>query len=42
MNRIYNWYNGLSKQIRDSIIISTTIVGTLSTVLSIFGISLGD
>ena len=42
MNRIYNWYNGLSKQIRDSIIISTTVVGTISTNLSILGISLGD
>ena len=42
MNKIYHWYNNLSKQVRDSIIISTTIVGVVSTVLSIIGISLGD
>jgi len=42
MKKIYHWYNNLSKQVRDSIIISTTIVGVVSTVLSIIGISLGD
>lgn len=42
MNRIYNWYNGLSKQVRDSIIISATLIGMISTILSILGISLGD
>lgn len=42
MKKIYNWYNALSKQVRDSIIISTTIVGVISTILSILGISLGD
>ena len=42
MNRIYKWYNSLSKQIRDSIIISVTILGMISTILSILGISLGD
>lgn len=42
MSKIYKWYNGLSTQIRDSITISITIVGTISTVLSILGISLGD
>lgn len=42
MKRIYNWYNNLSKQVRDSIIVSTTVVGLISTILSILGISLGD
>ncbi len=42
MKKIYKWYNSLSKQIRDSIIISMTIVGMISTILSIIGISLGD
>lgn len=42
MKRIYNWYNSLSKQVRDSIIVSTTVVGLISTILSILGISLGD
>lgn len=40
MNKIYQWYNGLSKRIRDSIIISMAIVGAISTVFSILGISL--
>lgn len=42
MARIYNWYNNLPKRIRDSIIISATLVGMISTILSILGISLGD
>lgn len=42
MNQIYRFYLRLPKQIRDSIIISTTIIGTISTILSILGVSLGD
>lgn len=42
MNKIYKWYHGLSKQVHDSIAISVTVVGLLSTILSILGISLGD
>lgn len=42
MSKIYKWYTGLSKRVRDSIIISATLVGTISTILSILGISLGD
>lgn len=42
MSKIYKWYTGLSKRARDSIIISATLVGTISTILSILGISLGD
>lgn len=42
MGKIYKWYNKLSKQVHDSIAISVTVVGMLSTILSILGISLGD
>lgn len=42
MKKIYNWYNGLLQQVRDSIAVSATIVGLISTILSILGISLGD
>lgn len=42
MSKIYKWYNGLSKRVHDSIAISVTGVGMLSTILSISGISLGD
>lgn len=42
MSKIYKWYTGLSKRVRDSVIISATLVGTISTILSILGISLGD
>ena len=42
MGKIYKWYNKLPKQVHDSIAISVTIVGMISTILSILGISLGD
>ena len=42
MKRVYEWYFNLSKRIRDSIIVAITIVGFISTLLSILGISLGD
>ena len=42
MKKIFIWYNNLSKRIQDSIQISVAIVGLISTVLSILGISLGD
>ncbi len=42
MRKIYKWYTGLSKRVRDSVIISATLVGTIATILSILGISLGD
>ena len=42
MKRVYNWYTNLSQQVKDSITISITIVGLISTILSILGISLGD
>lgn len=42
MNKIFNWYNNLSKQVRDSVIISATLIGMISTLLSILGVSLGD
>lgn len=42
MKKIYNWYNSLLQQVRDSITVSITVVGLISTILSILGISLGD
>lgn len=42
MDKIYKWYYGLSKQLRDSVIISVAILGAISTILSILGISLGN
>ncbi len=42
MDRIYRWYTDLPKQVRDSIIIPATLVGMISTILSILGISLDD
>ncbi|MEG0593904.1 MAG: DUF6430 domain-containing protein [Christensenella sp.] len=42
MSKIYRWYNGLSKRVRDSVIISATLGGAISTILSILGVSLGD
>lgn len=42
MSRIHKWYTSLSKRVRDSIFISASLVGVISTVLSILGVSLGD
>ncbi len=42
MRKIYNWYINLSQQTRDSITLSVTVVGLISTILSVLGISLGD
>ena len=42
MSKVYEWYNSLSKQIRDSIGVTTTLVSIISSVLSIIGISLGS
>ena len=42
MKKIYNWYNSLSQQVRDSITVTVAIVVLISTILSILGISLGD
>lgn len=41
MKRIYNWYNNLLQQVRDSITVTVAVVGLISTILSILGISLG-
>lgn len=41
MKKIYNWYNDLLQQVRDSITVTVAIVGLISTILSILGISLG-
>ncbi len=42
MRKIYKWYNRLSKRTHDSIAISVTLVGMVSTLLTILGISLGS
>ncbi len=42
MNKIYKWYNCLSKRIRDSIMASVTIAGLISTICTIFGISMSN
>lgn len=42
MKKLYFWYNSLPTRIQDSIVISATLMGLISTVLSIMGISLGD
>lgn len=39
MSIIHRWYTSLSKRVRDSIFISASVVGMISTVLSILGIS---
>ena len=41
-DKFYHWYNSLSKQVRDSIIITANIISAISIILSILGISLGD
>lgn len=42
MKKIFSWYSNLPKRVRDSIVISISVVGMFSTILSIVGISLGD
>lgn len=42
MDKIYKWYNTFSKRVRDSIMISITVVGLISTICTIGGISLSD
>lgn len=42
MNKIFRWFHNLSKRNRDSIYFAAAIVGGLSTMLSILGVSFGD
>lgn len=42
MRKIYNIYKKLSKQIRDSLSITIVLIGSLSTVMSIVGITLKE
>ena len=42
MKRIFSWYNSLTKRNRDSISISVFLVGFISTICTILGVSLGD
>lgn len=42
MKRVFNWYNSLTKRTRDSISISVFLVGFISTICTILGVSLSD
>lgn len=42
MRKLFVCHKKLSKRIRDSLILSLTVVGAISTVLSIWGVSLAD
>lgn len=42
MKKIYKWYTNLSKRLKDSLVFSISLVGCISTFLSIIGISLAD
>ncbi len=39
---MWKWYNRLSNQIRTSVGISATVVGLISTIMSVIGVSLND
>lgn len=42
MKRLFKWYNSLAKRTRDSISFSVFLVGFISTICTILGVSLGD
>lgn len=42
MSRMYRWWNGLSRRIRDSFYYSVAIVGFVATLFTVIGISLED
>lgn len=42
MDKIYRWYCNLSKRVQDSIAISVTTIGLISTVCTILGVSLSE
>lgn len=42
MKKLYEWFHGLPKQIRDSTVFSMSVVGFVSTLFTILGISLED
>ncbi|MBO4484434.1 MAG: hypothetical protein J5738_03505 [Lachnospiraceae bacterium] len=42
MKKVFNFCNMLSKQIRDSIYIAITVIGAISTVMSIIGLSINN
>lgn len=42
MNKAYKWWNGLSRQIRDSFYYSVAFVGFVATLFTVIGISLND
>lgn len=42
MKKIWKWYNSLSNRIRNSVTISVTTVGLISTIMSVIGVTLRD
>lgn len=42
MKKVFDKYNNLPKRIQDSIVIAATFVGSISTILSVLGLSLDD
>lgn len=42
MRKIYKWYSKLTKRVKDSIIITMSSIGVISTILSVLGLSLAD
>ena len=42
MRKIYKWYSKLTKREKDSIIITMSSIGVISTFLSVLGLSLAD
>ena len=42
MRKIYKWYSKLTKRVKDSIIITMSSIGVISTFLSVLGLSLAD
>lgn len=42
MKRIWKWYNNLSNRLKDSIAVSIGLIGLISTLMSIIGVSLND
>ena len=42
MKKIWKWYNGLPNRIRTSVKLAAVIIGLISTILSVVGVSLDD
>lgn len=42
LKRVYQWFHKLPKQIQDSILFSASVIGGISTLLTVLGVSLKD